>query len=137
MKSDILKKIKIEVDGEERAEIISFPEYSLADSNVEDVPSFSKTVPVGSGTVKIPVLTGVVAKVQRDSDTEKYYYDWFRKNQIKDVVVIKTDQDGVELSRDLLSNVEITNYTPSAFDATSPAVFQITLDMAPEDIQPQ
>lgn len=133
-KSDFLKKIKFLVDGEEIPSLISFPEYVLEDTNIEDVPGQFQTVPVGSGTMKIPTIP-VTFKVTRDSPTEAFFETWYRSNEYKNVTIVRTDQDGTEVSRRLWANTEVTGISSSAFDAKTPSIFQIIVTFAPGSIR--
>lgn len=134
MKSDMVEKQILVVDGEELEGLVSADERPL-EKGVVDVPGPNKTVPVSNGVIKIPQAP-MIFKIKRNSKTLKILSDWFKKDEYHDCVLIKTDGAGQEFSRELWDNVECSRLAGPAYDASSPVFAQIAVTLLPEDINP-
>lgn len=132
MKSDQVEKKIILVDGEEYPGLINLDEYVIED-DVVDVPGRDKTVPVRTGVKKIPQI-GATYKVNRDSPILKGFQDWYNKNEVHEITLIRTDGAGNEFARELWLNVECSKNSSGAYDASSPTTAQIMVNFLPEDI---
>lgn len=134
MKSDQVEKKIILVDGEEKPGLINVEEYTIED-DVVDVPGRDKTVPVRNGVKKIPAINAAY-KINRNSETLRYFEDWYYKKETHDVTLIRTDGAGNEFSRELWPNVEISKLSAPAYDASAPVAAQALVTFLPEDIIP-
>jgi hypothetical protein len=134
MKSDMVEKRILEVDGEALEGLVSVDEYPLEEGTV-DIPGQTKTVPVKNGVTKIPPVN-MVFKITRNSKTLKTLQNWKNKNEYHDCTMIVTDGSGNEIYRELWDNVECSKYAGPAYDASSPVFSQVAVTLLPEDIDP-
>lgn len=134
MKGDMVEKIKMEADGEEYNGLVSMDEYVIEDDKV-DVPGPDKIVGVRTGVKKVPEV-GSIFKVKRDSQERKKLQNWYYNKEYKDVVIIRTDGAGNEVSRELWPNTEVRKCHGPAYDASSPVYAQVIVTFLPEDIIP-
>lgn len=134
MKSDQSEKKIILVDGEELEGLVGIDEYVVED-DVIDVPGRSKTVPVRNGVKKIPQIPATY-KVNRNSKTLKFLEDWYYKNEVHEITLIRTDGAGNEFGRELWPNTEVSKLNAPAYDAAAPTFAQALVTFLPEDIIP-
>lgn len=134
MKGDMVEKVILEADGEPIADLIELPEYEITEG-VENVPGPNKTVPVKNGVTAIPEIPAVFKK-RRGSKTLEFLQDWKTKNQTKDVVCIRTDGKGSEISRELWPNTEVSKVNSGGYEASAPTTSVINVTFLPEDIIP-
>lgn len=126
------EKKKILISGVEIKELIGIEEISTEKAIIE-VPEYMKTRNITSGTVKIPLLN-TRFKIQRDTDTIKFFKDWYFNNEVKDVIVIRTDGHGVEFGRTIYTACECAKYTETAYDGANPTYAHIVSILAPYDM---
>ena len=81
-----------------------------------EVPGFNRKVDIKDGVKKVEPLD-VVYKIQKDTNTLQYFYDWYRNNEDHDVTIINTDGTGVEVDRWLWADCEVTRFSERTFNA--------------------
>lgn len=135
MKNDQVEKIITEVDNNELPGLIALDEY-VVETDAVNVPGRDRTVPVSNGVIKIPSV-GATYKINRNTVTYQILSDWFYKNEVKDMTIIKTDGAGNEFSRELWPNVQLSKFNGPAYDASAPVPAQVMVTFLPEDIIPQ
>ena len=131
-KGDIIEKIKLLVDGEQKSGLVNISEWSDEEATVK-VPGYDKNVPVPNGVREIPEPEATY-KVQKDSLTLQFFLDWKNKHETHDVTIIKVDRSGAEITRQLWPNTEVSKVSNPAYDGSSPTYSQITVKFCPEDI---
>lgn len=131
--NDMARKIKLEIDGGEFVNLVSFGEIPREKTTVE-VPAFQKLRTIQTGVDIIPPID-VGFKVTRNSDTNTFLRDWYTNAEAKDVVVIETDGAGVEIDRMSLSQVELGAYSHEEYDASAPAYYRVNVRFLPYDIE--
>lgn len=134
MKSDQVEKVILLRDGDELEGLISIDEYIIEDDVVE-IPGRNKVVPVRNGVKKIPSI-GAIFKTSRNSQTLKILDDFYRKNEVHDMVCVRTDGAGNEIRRELWPNTQCSKWNGPAYDASAPVAAQIATTFLPEDIIP-
>lgn len=133
-RSDMTEKKRVLFDGEEVQGLVAFGEIPLEKGTI-DVPGFSRIRTIQNGIVTIPAVE-MTFKIQRDSDTLRFFREWFEGDEVKDVTVIRVDASGSEFARTLLQGAELTRYREPEFDAANPTFAQVNVTMTPEDIIP-
>lgn len=130
--NDLARKIKLEIDGIERTNLVQFGEINREKTTAE-VPSFAKLRSIQTGVDIIPPIEAGF-KNQRNSDVNKFLRDWYENSEVKDVVVIETDGSGTEIDRMILSSVELSRYNLEEYAGESPSYYRINITMLPYDI---
>ena len=116
-------KRKFLFDGEEIPGLVETSDLRDEEGTVE-VPGFNRKVPIKDG-VKMFQPLDTVHKIQRDTVTEKFLYDWFNLDQQKDVTVIDTDATGIEVSRFLLRDCENSVFSKRNYSADGIAFYGV------------
>jgi len=114
-KNDMALKRKVLIDNEEIPGLVSTSPLKDEEGVVE-VPSFNRKHPIKDG-VKMFDPIDMVYKIARDTNTKKFYSDWFNKNEYHDVTVINTDATGSEIDRWLLRDCECKKYDDRPYNA--------------------
>ena len=57
--------------------------------------------------------------MKKGSTTDKTLHDWFSLNEYHDVAILNCDNSGTELSRWVLTDCELANYSDDDYDAGS------------------
>ena len=120
------------LDGIERKDLVNVQEIS-SEKAVVEVPEYMKKRKITNGTIDIPVIQAVF-KVQRDSDTIKYFKDYYMNNEVKECILIRTDGHGAEFGRTLYTACECAKYTETAYDGANPTWVQISTILVPYDM---
>jgi hypothetical protein len=132
-KNDMARKIKIDIDGIERANLVQVGAIERNQVTAE-VPSFDKLRTIITGVDTIPVID-MGWKFTRDSDTKEFLKNWYEKTEIKDVILIETDGTGAEIDRITLLQCECAKYSLPEYDAAAPDYYRVDISLAPYDIQ--
>jgi len=119
-------------DGNEQPGLVSVEEISREKRTIE-VPSFSKIRDLNSGITKLPPIN-MVYKVERHTNTRRFFEDFHNKNQVKDLEIVRTDADGVEFSRKLYPDCECVKISEPAYDAANPNYATISITVVCWDI---
>jgi len=133
-KQEMAEKKRAMWDGEEIPGLVSVEEITLTKNTVE-VPSFKRIRPISAGIKKIPAIK-LKYRVDRPTKTQKFLEEFFEKEQVKDLTIIKTDAHGVEYSRRLCPLCECVEITDPAYSAESPQYASMTITVYPDDIIP-
>jgi len=133
-RNDLAEKKKVFIDGEEIPGLVSFQEIVLEKGQLE-VPEFSKIRRIQNGITTIPAVE-MTYKISKDTNTLKFFRDWFNKDEEHDVTVVRTDAAGMEFARTLLPSCECVRYMEPAFDAANPTYAQVQATLAPWDVLP-
>jgi len=134
MKSDMVEKRILEVDGEVLEGLIAVGQYAR-EEGVVDVPGLNKTIKVKNGVTVIPEVP-FTFKIRRNSKTLKFLQDWKDLNECRDCTMIITDGSGNEINRELWPNTECSRIAGPAYDAASPVIAQKEIVLLPGDIIP-
>lgn len=132
MKSDMVEKRILLVDGEALEGLIAVDQYELAEGT-QEVPGPDRTVTVKNGVTLIPAVN-MTFKITRDSRTLQVLQDWKNNNQYLNCTMIRTDGAGNEYSRELWPNTECSRLSGPAYDAGSPAIATEEVTLLPENI---
>ena len=134
--NEMVEKKKCYWDGVEIAGLVSVAEITREKRTVE-VPSFKKIRDVQSDIQKLPQVT-LVYKVERNTNTLEFFENYFEKNEVKDLEIVRTDAHGVTMprGRKIYSQCEPISISEPAYDAASPDFSKITIVVAPYDIVP-
>lgn len=133
-RNDQAEKNRILIDGVEVDGLVAVQEYSLEKGTIE-VPEFKKIRIIQNGISKIAPLN-LTYKIKRDSDTLKFFRDWFQNDEIKDVVKVRTDATGTEFARTLFQSCECVKYYEPAFEGATPTYAQIQVTLLPYEVIP-
>jgi len=133
-RNDLAEKKRITFDGEEIPGLVNFQELSLEKGQLE-VPEFSKIRRIQNGITTIPPVD-LTYKIAKETNTLKFFRDWYGRDEEKDVVIIRTDASGVEFARTLLPSCECVRYLEPAFDASNPTFAQVQVTLVPWDVTP-
>lgn len=121
-------------DGTEVPGLVSVNEITLEKSTIE-VPEFKKIRQLQSDITKIPAIE-YKYKTDRNTNTLKFFEDWYFNNEVKDGTLIETDAHGSEYARKLLPQCELLKITYAGYDAASPVYANVTVTVLPYDIIP-
>lgn len=122
-KNDMALKRRLFIDGEEIPGLVEVSDLLDEEGSIE-VPSFNRKGNIKDG-VKMLAPLECVYKIQRDTNTQKFYHDWFIKNELHDVKIINTDGVGSEVDFWLLPDCECSKFTERAYNAGSVEFFGI------------
>lgn len=128
----LAEKKKIFWDGVEIQGLVSVGEVLMEKSTIE-VPSFHRIRTIQSGITKLPILE-IVYRIDRDSNTQKFWQDYYTNDENHDAVFIRTDAGGNEFARRILPSCECLSISEPAYDAASPTYAKITVKICPWDI---
>jgi hypothetical protein len=129
------EKKKILFDGKEVAGLVLLSEIIL-ERGMIDVPEFSRKRKIQDGITTIPAVD-LTYKVERNSDTLKFFRDYYNNDEVKDVIIVRTDAHGVEFARTLLTMCECNKYQEPQFDGANVTYAQINVRIVPWDITAQ
>ena len=124
-KNDMGLKRKILIDGEEIPGLVETGAIKDEEGVIE-VPSFNRKIPIKDG-VKLFDPIDCVYKIQRDTKTQKFFHDWFNKNEYHDVTLINTDATGTDVDKWLLRDCECKKYDNRAYNASGVEFFGIAV----------
>jgi len=119
-------------DGDEQPGLVSVEEIPREKRTVE-VPSFSVIRDLNSGITKLPPLN-MVYKIERNTTTRKFFEDFYTKNQVKELEIVRTDADGIEFARKLYPYCECVKISEPSYDAANPNYASISITVVPWDI---
>ena len=125
--NDMALKRKILIDGEEIPGLVETSALKDEEGIVE-VPSFNRKIPVKDG-VKMLDPVDCVYKIQRDTITEKFFRDWYYKNEYHDVTYLNTDATGAEVNKLLCRDCECKKFDQRAFNAAGIEFFGIAVTL--------
>ncbi len=91
-----------------------------------EVPGFARKVNIKDG-VKIYAPLDCVYKIQNETNTQQFFYDWFNKNELHDVTIINTDGVGAEINRWTLNDCECSKYSERTYNAGGVEFFGIAI----------
>lgn len=131
--NDMVRKIKMQVDGGAMVDLIRVGEINLEDASPQEVPSFDRVVTVLSGVTKINPVD-ISFKIRRNSDTITVVEKWCSKNEVKDVILIETDGHGAEYQRKILPSCEAGNLVLPEYDAAAPVFAQVNITIFPFNV---
>lgn len=130
-KNDMAEKKKVLFNGEEVPGLVKVDEITLTKSTIE-VPSFHRVRDIPSGITKLPSVK-VKYKISRNTNTLKFFKDYYTKDEDYDVTIVRTDGHGSEFSRTLLPGCECIEFVESGYDAGSPEYASVTVTLVPWD----
>ena len=130
--NDMVEKKRAEWDGVEKSGLVNVGEI-LREKRTVEVPSFRRIRDIQSGVEKMPRIP-LTYKVERNTDTLKFFEDFFDKNEVKDLEIIRTDAHGVEFARKVWTQCEVLSITEPAYDALNPDFAKVTVEVAPFDL---
>lgn len=134
-RTDMAEKVKLLIDGVEIDGLVKCDVYPLEKGTLE-VPEFSKIRIIQNGITKYVPL-GATYKLKRDSNTLKFFRDWYFNNEVKDVTKIRCDAAGIEFARTEFQACESIVYEEPEFDGANPTYAQIRVSMVPYEVIPQ
>ena len=126
--NEMVEKKRVKWDGVETPGLVNVAEIVREKRTVE-VPGFRRIRDVQSGIEKLPQLT-FIYKLERNTNTLKFFEDFFDNNEAKDCEVIRTDAHGDEFSRKSYTGCEVISITEPAYDAANPNYAQISVVVA-------
>jgi len=133
-RSDQAEKHRVLIDGVEIDGLVNVGEYSLEKGQIE-VPEFKKIRIIQNGISKIaPIM--LTYKIKKDSETLKFFREWYMNDETKDVTKIRTDATGTEFARTLYQSCECVRYYEPAFDGAAPTYAQVQVTLAPYEVIP-
>jgi len=121
--SDMALKRKVLVDGKELPGLTATSDVKDTEATVE-VPGFGRIVEIRSGVKKFEPIESTW-KIQRDTITHKFLWDWHYKNENHDVTVVNTDATGEEVNRWLLRDCELPDYNERSYSAAGVEYFGV------------
>ena len=127
-------KVRVLYDGEEIEGLTRFGGVPFENGMIE-VPTFNRIRKIQSGVTTMPEVE-LVYETRRNTNTRKFFKDFYHKKEKHDVTVIRCDADGTEYDRELWSAVECNKFSENEFDAGSPTYAQINVTLLPYDITP-
>lgn len=128
-----VEKKRVLFDGVEVEGLVECGDIPLEDGQVE-VPEFRQITTIGNGITKMPDIE-LTYQVKRNGSALKFFQDFHRLHQQKDVIVIRTDAYGTEFSRDLLFACECTKDIEPAFNAENPTYANVKFNLLPKRFQ--
>lgn len=123
--NEMVEKKRVKWDGVEIQGLVSVDEIVREKRTVE-VPSFRRIRDIQSGIEKLPQIT-FTYKLERDTETLKFFEKFFDDNEVKDCEIMRTDAHGVEFSRKSYTGCEVLSITEPAYDAANPVYSQISI----------
>ena len=126
-KNDLGLKRKILIDGEEIPGLVEMSALKDEEGVIE-VPSFGRKIPIKDGVKKFEPID-CTYKVARDTITQKFFYDWFTKNEYHDVTIVNTDVTGEPVDKWLLRDCECSGYDNRAYNAGAVEFFGIMVKL--------
>ena len=126
--NEMVEKKRVKWDGVETPGLVNVAEIVREKRTVE-VPGFRRIRDVQSGIEKLPQLT-FIYKLERNTNTLKFFEDFFDNNEAKDCEIIRTDAHGDEFSRKSYTGCEVISITEPAYDAANPNYAQISVVVA-------
>lgn len=127
-------KVRVLYDGEEIHGLTRFGEVPL-ENNTIDVPTYDRINKIQSGVTTMPEVQ-LTYETRRNTNTRKFFKDYFHKKEKHDVTIIRIDADGSEYDRELWTAVECSKYSENEFDAGSPTYASISVTLLPFSITP-
>lgn len=131
--NDMARKIKIEIDGLERANLIYVGAIER-NQVVTEVPEFAKLKSIITGVDTIPPID-FGFKYTRDSETKQFFKDWYVNNEVKNVILVEVDGSGADIDRITLLQCECSKYSIPEYAAEAPSYYRIDITLLPYDIQ--
>lgn len=125
-------KARFLADGVEIPGLTRLGEVPLENATIE-VPTFNRKRKIHTGVVDMPEVPATF-ETRRDTDTRKILRDWYEKQQVKDVTVIYTDAEGVEVNRVLWSGVECKAFKDPEVDFGNISYARVEVTFLPYDI---
>lgn len=125
-KNYMVKKIKILFDGNIEYSGLSECSEIKDVSTLVDVPTFNRKIPVNDNVSKFEPLT-LKYIITKGSNTPNFFWDWKNNTEYHDVLVIQTDATGTEISKWSLRDCECTSVVESAYNATTPEAYFMTV----------
>lgn len=133
--NEMVEKKKVLIDGVELAGLVFAGEMVLEKGSVE-IPEFRKIRIIQNGIIKYPPYE-LKYKLNRGTNTKEFLTAWHTDDEIKDVVIVRTDAHGTEFGRVLLSQCECLKIQlmPDT-DLANPAYAQMAITILPWEITP-
>lgn len=132
-RSEMVEKKRAKWDGVEVDGLIRVGEISLEKALVE-APTFKRIKQVQSDITKLPPLE-MEYMVRRDGATLKFFEDFYNNDQVKDLILMRTDAAGNDFpgSKKMYSSCECVKKITPPYDAASPALMKITVTIIYDD----
>lgn len=127
-------KARVLFDGEEVPGLVRLGEVALENAAI-DVPGFQRIRKIHTGVTTIPEVEAAY-EVRRNTNTLKFFQDYYAAGEKKDVTVVYCDADGVEYARDLWQDVECRRLVRPQVDLANVTYAQVTVVLLPYDIIP-
>ena len=108
-------KRKILYDGDEIPGLVETSDLKDEEGTIE-VPGFNRKTAIKDG-VKMMDPLDLVYKIQRDTNTQQFFMDWFYKNEYHDATIVETDATGSEVNRWLLRDCECKLVNKRSYNA--------------------
>ena len=132
-KIGIAEKKKFYLDGEELQGLTAVGDISL-EKNTVGIPEFYVTRQISNGTITLPTIDATF-RIDKESLTLVTLRDWYGNNESHDVTIVRTDAQGAEFARTVLTGVTLQRYFEPAYDATAPDYARVEITMLPFDLQ--
>ena len=114
-KNNMALKRKNLFDGEEVPGLVESSDIKDEEGTVE-VPGFNRMTDIKNGVKKFEPID-MVYKIQRDTNTQKFFKDWYYKNEYHDMTIVETDATGAEVDRWLCRDCECKLYNKRSYNA--------------------
>lgn len=127
----MVEKKRVKWDGIEIPGLVSVAEIVREKRTVE-VPSFRRIRDIQSDITKMPQLQ-LVYKLERNTNTLKFFETFFDDNEVHDCEIIRTDAHGVDQpsGRTVWTGCELMSITEPAYDAANPDYAKVSITVLP------
>jgi hypothetical protein len=125
-------KRRVLFDGVEIPGLTAMGEIALEKGQIE-VPEYKITRKISDNVKKIPALA-MTFRRDRDTQTSKFFDDWWNNDEVKDVTVIETDGHGITYKESLWPKCELVKKTTPPYEAQSPTYSQYQVEIISWDI---
>lgn len=133
-RNDQSEKKRVLFDGEEIEGLVSVSEVPLEKGTI-DVPEGDRIRRIQNGVSTMPEVE-LTYKIRKDGASLEFFRNYYMENQVKDIIIIRTDATGNEFARTLLQDCECSRYVEPAFDAASPTYAQVSVRILPWEVTP-
>ncbi|MHC4717628.1 MAG: hypothetical protein ACYS5V_11710 [Planctomycetota bacterium] len=133
-RNDMAEKKRVLFDGEEIPGLTNIQEIPMEKGQLE-VPEFHRIRRIQNGITTIPAVE-MTYKIAKDTNTLKFFRDYFNNDEDHDVTIVRTDAAGTEFARTLLPSCECVRYLEPGFDAANPTYAQVQVTLTPWDVIP-
>lgn len=123
-KFQMAEKKRIYWDGDELDSLAKVDEITLTKMLV-DVPGFKIIHQVSADITKMPLI-GMEYVIRRDGNAYKFLYKFYEKNEVKDLVISRTDAHGDEFARTIWEACECVELVEPPYDASAPTYAKVS-----------